>query len=226
MRLTLVNGSPRGAAGNTARVLEAFVEGLREGGVQDLAVRLVRDLDEPQAVRAAWQDSEALLLAFPLYVYSLPAPALRFVSRLASLAGTGTVKSMAFLCQYGFREACHARPCERQLRRAAESLGVRYGGTLIRGGCEGLREFPRPLARRILDGFRQMGLHYARNGLAFDPERLREFAGPEHARDGLLTWLGNRAFAGVANRVFWRPQLVRNEALEREDAQPLLQVGE
>ncbi len=226
MRLTVVNASPRGASGNTARVLGAFAEGLREGGLRDFVVRLVRDLDEPRAVHAAWEESEALLLAFPLYAYSLPAPAVRFVARLAPLVGTGAGKSLSFLCQYGFREACHARPCERQLRRVAESLGARYGGTLVRGGCEGLREFPAPVARRRLDGFRQMGRHYAANGLCFDPERLLAFAAPEHARDGALAWLGNRVFAAVANRVFWRARLVSNEALEREDAQPLLQLGE
>jgi multimeric flavodoxin WrbA len=221
MRLTVVNASPRGRSGNTARVLSSFIEGLREGGLADVDLRYVRDLDSDQAARELFTGAEALLLAFPLYVYSLPSTALRFVSRLSPLAGSGGGKTLAFLCQYGFREGCHARPLEGQLERMTRTLGARYGGMLSRGGCEGLRSYPGFVARRILDGFRQMGRHFAENGLAFDPQRLREFSAPESAPRALRGRVGSLLWAKVANQFHWKPMLRRYRALAREADRPL-----
>jgi len=221
MRLTVINASPRGRWGNTARVLGSFIDGLREGGLSE-DLRYVRDLDSDAAARELWRDSEALLLAFPLYVYSLPAPALRFVSRLSPFAGSGGGKTLAFLCQYGFREGCHVRPLEGQLERMTRTLGARYGGLLSRGGCEGLQTYPDIVARRILVGFRQMGRHFAENALTFDPKRLRDFSAPESAPRDRLGKLGAALWARVANQMHWKPKLRRNRALALEADQPLL----
>ena len=175
MQLTVINASPRRAGSNTRRVLEPFLEGF--GSVPGATARCcyVHEVATGERVRELFLGSEALLLAFPLYCYALPPAAERFVYALEPLRGRGGA-SLAFLCQFGFREACHARALERQLAGVCTELGVENLGMVIRGGCEGLSL--KPLEARL--------------GIA------------------------------AANLVFWRAQLKRHGALERNWARPLL----
>lgn len=224
MRCTVINASPRGGRGNTARLLEHFVAGMAEGGMPVDRVALAADIADRAAMDSLLAESDWLMLAFPLYVYNLPAQALRLVELLEGREGALAGKTLAFFCQYGFNEACHARDCEYLLQRLCADLGARYGGTLIRGGSEGLDRRPPDALRALYGRFAAMGRHLAEGGGAFDPERLRAFAAPEDSRSSFGGRLYHRAFAVVANWFFWRPQLKKHGALRRERDRPLLDL--
>ena len=220
MQLTVINASPRRAGSNTRRVLEPFLEGF--GSVPGATARCcyVHEVATGERVRELFLGSEALLLAFPLYCYALPPAAERFVYALEPLRGRGGA-SLAFLCQFGFREACHARALERQLAGVCTELGVENLGMVIRGGCEGLSLKPRFATQRLFAGFRALGRSLAEHR-RWSREELDRFSAPETSRGGLLTPLEARLGIAAANLVFWRAQLKRHGALERNWARPLL----
>lgn len=222
MRLTVVNASPRGSASNTRRVLEPFLEGFLSVPGNAASTTYIDEVDAPERARELFRSAQTLLLAFPLYAYALPPAAARFVWALEALKGERHPTRLAFLCQFGFREACHARALERQLARMCSELEVENLGMVVRGGCEGLDYRPRRVNERLFSGFRALGRALARNG-RWSREELARFAAPEHAGSGLLGPLTSRLTIAVGNRFFWRAKLEENGALERHWDRPLLE---
>ncbi|MGI5862557.1 MAG: hypothetical protein ACOX6T_10945 [Myxococcales bacterium] len=224
MQLTVINASPRRAGSNTRRVLEPFLEGFRSVPGANARCFYIHELATGERVRELFLGSEALLLAFPLYCYALPPAAQRFIYELEPLRGRGGAR-LAFLCQFGFREACHARALERQLAGVCAELGVENLGMVFRGGCEGLSYRPSFATKRLFAGFRALGRSLAERG-RWSREELERFAAPETSRAGLLTPVKARIRVAAANYVFWRAQLRRNGALARNWDRPLLDEEE
>ena len=104
MNILAVNASPRGAKGNTERILEPFVEGARDAGAQ-LEVVYLRDQhiehclgcftcwtrtpgacvrkDDMPALLEKVRQADVLVLATPLYVFTFSGLLKDFVDRLA-----------------------------------------------------------------------------------------------------------------------------------------------
>ena len=142
MQLKVFNGSPRLVANNTDILLKKFLAGFGEtSGNASEVIRLNKLNDLAKAIEI-FKQSEAVLIAFPLYVYSLPAGLMQFVQALEPLRGACKGKPLGFLVQFGFREAVHARPLEKYLEKLATDLNCTYLGTIIKGGCDGLVKYP------------------------------------------------------------------------------------
>jgi hypothetical protein len=216
--LLVCNGSPRAAGGNTELLLDALLGGFAAGGgeVTDL-LHLVRPAHAEEAVRR-FPREEAVLLAFPLYVDALPAPAVAFVQALAPLAGRPDNPALSFLVQSGFPEALHSRPVERYLEKLARRLGSRHLGTIVKGGVEGIRSQPPRMRRRILEPLERLGGELAARG-RLERAALARFAEPERYRLGLAGAL-RLAIHHAVSRAWWNAQLRANGALAERDARP------
>jgi len=214
--LTLFNGSPRGAKGNTPIMLGKFLEGFGgEGKIHHLVFG--NDLEEQVE---AFRKADCIWLGFPLYTDGMPGLVKTFLEALGPYKGNSDNPPIGFLVQSGFPEALHSRYLERYLVRLAGLLGSPYLGTIVKGNGEGTRLMPETMNRRLFENLIVLGRGLAENG-CLDPEVLQDTARPERFprildpvfRVFLRTKLAHRYFDTM---------LIENDAYDLRYAQPLL----
>ena len=222
MSLTVIDGSPKKIRSNTAMMLDAFAEGFLQAGHDDPAVechKLNAFPDLSGAVRL-FDAAEAVLIAYPLYCYAMPGGVMSFFEALAPLCGQCGGKPLFFLVQYGFREACHARPVERYNQKLADLLGCTCGGTIIKGGCDGLASGLGAQNQAILDGIRDIGACLGRTG-TLDASLLDAYSAPEHTEAQEAEQL-QRTLQWI-NTHYWGATLARNGvSIEDSHARPYM----
>ena len=211
MRLTLINGSPRGARSNTTLLLNALSEGLLEHSVNSVEVHNLATKGGVGEAIEAFSRAEVVLLAFPLYSDAMPSIVKAFIEGLEPLQGRKGNPAMAFLVQCGFPEAMHLRTVERYLSCLAARLDAPSLGCIVRGGLEGIQAQPPRMTRKLFAQMRHFGRDLAQTG-RFDAQRLRQFAGTER-----FTGIG-RMFLHVGvkiSAIYWNQQLKKNQAYTR-----------
>ena len=218
MRLTVVNGSPRRRRSNTRTLCERFLEGFEESAGNTHEEHFVYSMESGAEAREIVRGAECVLLAFPLYVYSMPAGVMQLIERLEPLCGEEGNPPMAFFVQSGFVEAVHSRVLERYLGRLTELLGSEHLGTIIKGGCEGMGSRPPFLTRDTFESMREIGRSFGRTG-RLDRRLLDEFSRPERF-EGPGGWLKIRMHVAMANRMFWRKRLEEHGSLEKHGDRP------
>lgn len=139
MKLTVYNGSPRGVHSNTKVLLSSFLAGFAgtPGNSFEIAYLISRTRSD-EHVRL-FGEAECVLIAFPLYHDSMPAPVKDFIEDLAAFCGRANNPPLAFIVQSGFVESVHSEAVERYLARLSVRLGCEYKGTVIRGAGEAVR---------------------------------------------------------------------------------------
>lgn len=221
MQLALFNGSPRGGAGNSQYIIDSIVEGLEDQKVCTIS-RLNRKKEDHKAL---FQNSDTILIVFPLYVDSMPGLVKEFIE---TLDGDYRGKSLGFIVHSGLPEPSQCQPLEAYLRKLSRRLNCRYMGTLIRGGTE-ITRIP-PLQKGIIGKFiclagsltnlggvgfllnrkrlrRQfirVGRSLSRSG-SFDKKTEKQFRKP--ARLGPF---GFFLYKNVGEKLYWEPQLQAN----------------
>jgi multimeric flavodoxin WrbA len=147
MRLTIFNGSPRGKTGNTEILLNKVLEGFKSMQDADVTWVHLNSRQQRESADNAFGQADLALLGFPLYTDAMPGLVKAFIESLAPFMGREGNPTMAFLVQSGFPEAHHSRFVERYLEKLARRLNSPYAGTIVKGGCEGVRMMPEKLAR-------------------------------------------------------------------------------
>jgi len=93
MKISIINGSPK--TGISARIISQMGK-LLDGRIEIYhAMRLV-GAETPKETAAEALEAEILLIVFPLYVDSLPAPLIELLTRLESAARHGTATPKVF----------------------------------------------------------------------------------------------------------------------------------
>jgi hypothetical protein len=214
VKLTVVNGSPRGKGSNTTILLDHFLAGFAElPGNTHETIYLIRESGRREAV-AAFAAAEAVLLAFPLYTDAMPGIVKEFIEGLAAYRGRERNPKLLFLVQSGFPEASHTGPIIPYLAKLAARLGCPYGGTIRKGGVEGIQSQPEFMTRSLFNGFCRLGQGFGATG-GLDEELLRTMAGRER-----LPRLSLIAANKISEFLYWNPQLRKNGAFERRFARP------
>lgn len=151
MKLTFINGSPRGVSSNTGKLMEHFISGFleTEGNSVD-TFYVIKERPGFESIISAVSRAENVLLGFPLYVDAMPGSVKEFIEGLAPLKGKLPGLKMMYLVQNGFPETCHNRYVERYCEKLTHRLGFTYGGAICKGGCEGFRYSPLFWLRRSL----------------------------------------------------------------------------
>lgn len=216
MHLTVLNGSPRGRAGNTAVLLRAFLEGY--SGVTGAAHRIeyLYDPGSLQRFRSLLHESGCLLLAFPLYVDAMPSMVKEFIESLEPLKGRLGNLKMAYMVHSGFPEPVHSRYLERYLVRLTERLGAEYAGTLVKGASEGLRN--KKKQDRSLEIIRRVGKNFAETG-EFESKYLKKLAPREKLPSSVVFLFMILEKLGILDRI-WDKPLRENGAYERRFDRP------
>ncbi len=218
MRLTVFNGSPRGKSGNTEILLKKVIggfSGVVDADIQWLHLNSVKDRN---SAADAFSSSDVVLLGFPLYTDAMPGLTKAFIENLAPFVGRDNNPRMAFLVQSGFPEAAHSRYVERYLEKLTQRLNTPYAGTIVKGGCEGVRMMPEQMNRKLFDGLDALGQDLGETG-QFDPEKLKKLAKPERF-PRLLAPVIKLVLKLPIMQQYWNMQLKKNGAYEQRFASP------
>ncbi len=147
-RAVLLVGSPRTRKSTSASLGGYLMEQLAARGVRTDVVQIYTSFNSPERTRTALETLEAadlVLLAFPLYVDSLPAPVIAALEKIAAhRAGHPTGQRLAARQQFaamancGFPEAAHNATALAICAEFARQCGLTWAGSLALGGGEGL----------------------------------------------------------------------------------------
>ena len=206
MRLLALNGSPRGPKSNTRFLTDEFQRGfVATSSNQGETLDIARPSDRGKALAAFW-NSEAVLLGFPLYTDAMPGMVKEFLEQVATLPRPDRRPTLLFLVQSGFPEATHTAPVAHYLERLAGRLGCACAGVVRRGNVEGIRTQPAWMVRGLVGRLRGLGEVFGRTG-RLDPQALRELAGRERIPRFAL-----RLVCWWSRVMFWDRELKANHA--------------
>jgi len=135
----LVIGSGRGRQSNSHALGSYFLKRLSAAGWQTATELLLPALkaDEGAALAAQAGGVELLVLAFPLYVDSLPAAVIQLLERLAPRRPeAGPPPSLLAIVNCGFPGAYHNRLALAICEQFCREAGWRWAGGLAMGGGE------------------------------------------------------------------------------------------
>ena len=220
MKLMVFNGSPRTGKNNTEIMINKFLKGFSEqpgNSYEILKLNKVKFMGE--AVKH-FVESDTILLAFPLYNYSMPSGVKEFIENLEPFCGELSNKKIGFLVQYGFPEATHARPLEKYLQGLVKELNAHYLGTIIKGGCNSLIENIGNIEKqnkRILDGIFQIGQIFGKAG-QFNKSLIANYSKPE--KSTFITKIIMRFLIKLINKYYWAEKLKVNGVYEQGYARP------
>jgi len=216
MKLTVYNGSPRAKKSKTDILLGHFIQGFMENNGNTCETRYIIQLRGKSQLRDIFQKSENAIIAFPLYLDSMPGTVKEFIEELVPLFGQMQNTNLGFLVQNGFPETHHNRFIQRYLEKFTQRLGCKYSGTIAKGGCEGLDIQPDFLVQKIFDLFKEIGRDYGMNG-TLDENLLKKLARPEH-----LTEENIKFVVPFVNENLWDAGLKANNAFEKSFARPYI----
>ena len=215
MHLVIISGAARPRAkSNTAKIIAAFQKGYEEGG-NTTEVWYLSDQSQWAGATQAFERSDNILIALPLYVENIPGILLEFLSGLKPKSTPGT--KLAFLLQGGFPEASQSRCCEAYLEMLPDQLGCEYAGTLLKGDLFGLSLTDEKSREKMLAPFTEMGRYYAKTGY-FDKPAVDKFAAPEYMPQGQVR-MYNMVFKHIS-RFFMSSIAKKLGCKEKLDAQP------
>jgi len=221
-QLTIFNGSPRGAKGNTPVMLAQIAKGFTAaGGTVTETLHLVRQ-NSLADYRDAFAAAEAVLVGFPLYTDAMPGIVKTFIEALEPLRGRNGNPALGFVMQSGFPESVHLRHVERYLAKLAARLGSPYLGALIKGGGEGIRLMPDNMNRKLFDQLIALGRSLRETG-QFDPEAMRKLAGRERY-PGYLVPVFKMLSKTPLLEMYWNNRLKANGVYEQRFARPFVEA--
>lgn len=139
-RAALLVGSPRTTTSNSANLASYLGDQLRRHGTEVTVEQLYpmagsASRCEQLASRLAGVD--LVVLAFPLYVDTLPAPVTRVLERLAASSGDNLRRTrLAALVNCGFPEGDNTLVAQECCAQFAQAAGMTWAGALGVGGAE------------------------------------------------------------------------------------------
>ncbi|HNT76671.1 MAG TPA: NAD(P)H-dependent oxidoreductase [Anaerolineae bacterium] len=218
--LTLFNGSPRGAKGNTPVMLAQVAKGFAAaGGAVAETLHLVRQ-NSLTDYRDAFAAAEAVLVGFPLYTDAMPGIVKTFIEALEPLRGRSGNPALGFVMQSGFPESTHLRHVERYLAKLAARLGSPYLGALIKGNGEGIRLMTDTMNRKLFDQLIALGRSLRTTG-QFPPDAVQKLAKPERYPAYLIPVFKLLVKMPLLS-MYWDNQLKANGVYEQRFAQPFV----
>ncbi len=136
-RALLLVGSPRTTKSTSAALGGYLLEQLASHGVETQTIQLYTHLSAParqQTLLAALERADLIVLAFPLYVDSLPAPVVAALELIAAQrAGRQTAQRFAAITNCGFPEAHHCSTALAQCAHFADQAGLTWAGGMALG---------------------------------------------------------------------------------------------
>jgi multimeric flavodoxin WrbA len=217
MKLTVFNGSPRGKGGNTKLYLDNFLKGFETSGENTYELAYLNHVKSQGRFVKLFEQSENVIIAFPLYCDAMPAMVKTFIESLEPLCGRKGNPKIGFIVQSAFPEAHQSRFVERYLKKLASRLGCDYIGTIVKGAGHGANEMPKSF-KKPFAMFYQLGKIFGMTG-TFDKELLRKVAGPEKLSKLMLA-VFKLLYKTKIGTKYWDDRLKKNGVYEKRFDKP------
>jgi len=210
MNALLLIGSPKGKKSASYMLGSKLADGLRDHGVtvhEAIVHQELRSEEKTGRLLDLVDSSDLVVLAFPLYVDSLPAQLTRFLEQAVGRGDRVTHAGrprLAVIVQCGFPEAHQCDTAVGICRRFAESTGLGWAGALAMGMGGSLGEDFRKLpggGKNILDA-----LHMTAKSLAGECDV------PDEAKSLFARQLMPRWLYTMGGNLGWRLQMRENKA--------------
>jgi len=138
----LLVGSPRTRKSTSASLGGYLLEQLSVRGVETETIQIYTSLNSPERLKALYsavENSDLIVLAFPLYVDSLPAPVMAALEKIAAHRLEEPSRArFAAISNCGFPEAHHNETALAICAEFAHAAGFEWMGSLALGGGQGL----------------------------------------------------------------------------------------
>jgi hypothetical protein len=217
----LLVGSPKPGVSSSSSLGTYLLEELEQRGLRSDTVNLTRALRSDvatEAWHAAVAAADLVVLSFPLYVDSLPAPVIRALELIAARragppAVAGGRPALVAICQCGFPEAEHNEVALEICRNFAPAARFEWAGGLgMGGGGMASRRPLREIRGMLRSAVRALDLTAAElaAGRPVPAEAVRLMAKPA---------IPALAYRFIANRQ-WRGELKKQGATAPLDARP------
>jgi NAD(P)H-dependent FMN reductase len=217
----LLVGSPKPGASSSESLGTYLLEELEKQGVRGEAIHVLKALRSDEATGqflAAVAAADVVILSFPLYIDSLPAPVIRAfelirAQRAGMPAEAGREQALVAIAQCGFPEAAHNTTALEICKHFAADAGFEWAGGLAMGA--GGMVGGRPL--REVRGMMRSAVR------ALDLAAVALAAGRQ-VPDEAVTVMAKPAFPAFAYRLIanrgWRSDLKKQGATAPLDARP------
>ena len=146
-RALLLNGSPRRHKSNSNSIGTYLGEKLNEQSIENKIISLyssLRSEDKMETLFESIESADLIVLIFPLYVDSLPAPVIEVLERIAALRKGGGIRPQKFasIVNCGFPEFDHNATALGICETFARQSGFVWVGSLALGGGEVIGGLP------------------------------------------------------------------------------------
>lgn len=211
MRLTVINGSPRGRQSNSTQIITSWMF------PKTFQYRLIyaKEIIKHGDILFNCADSDAYLVIFPLYVDSLPAIAKGVFDLMYSSKTLFEHKKIYYMVHSGFPEPQHSRCVERYLRYFTGLIAMRYMGTVIMGSSEAIQTAPKFYFARKIKAVKTIGLKI-KKGESLDDKEIYRAAGRETLSKP--TQIINRLIN--FSEFYWKAILKKNGAYQHRFDKP------
>lgn len=217
-KLTVFNGSPRGKRGNTPALLKHLMNGFTSKDGNTAEIYHLHRIKKKSEFAHLFKDAECVLIGFPLYTDGMPGIVKEFIEELKQFKDRTKNPPVAFMVQSGFSEALHSRYVEQYLVALADRLNSPYLGTIVRGGCEGVRLQPESMNNKLFDTMNDLGYQLGTLG-GFERKSVKEFCSIERIPSVLIP-LVKLAQKRPGMNMYWDMQLKKNNVFKDRFARP------
>lgn len=218
MKLAIFNGSPRGKTSNTKKLLEYFQKGFEnEGGEITVVEYLIQEKHLDEQV-SQFREQENILLAFPLYVDSVPGVVKQFIETIGNFDGSG--KNIWFFVHSGFPEGIHCEGLIRFLELLVKRWKMNSMGIILKPGTEQVRMRAHQKNMNLFNDFELLGKSLARTG-QLDPDILHRFKQPYVYPANAIPIIRLMSKIGIID-MYWKKELKKNKAFKQRFDMPLL----
>lgn len=218
-KLIIYNGSPRGLKGNSLIIIQQLIEGMKSQGLSDDQIE-IRSLYEVQN-HALWgkdfNNNARHIFVMPLYVHGMPSIVKAFMENVAPNV-SNLETHVSFIVQSGFIERFQSNYLVPYFAQFAKKINARYGGTVIKGGVEGIQMRPVSSLTKLYEAFRNLGKQYM-NEQRFDEAYAKKIGEPFQLSRTIIIIFRMLRITGVTN-TFWNRQLKENGVFKRRNEKP------
>lgn len=125
-KIVAINGSPKQSSGVSELIIKELAEYSNNTIESHRAIDLITN--EQPALPSSIMEADILLVVFPLYVDSLPAPLIKALQRIEKAKLTVSNNPMVFaVSNCGFFEATQTKLALKMIRAFAHKVGFSYG---------------------------------------------------------------------------------------------------
>ncbi|MEE4196374.1 MAG: NAD(P)H-dependent oxidoreductase [Bacteroidales bacterium] len=223
MKLTVINGSPRGKNSNSKIILSWFIRGFIKNKENSFELFYLKNIDDRKTQQEIYWNADHLIIALPLYTDSMPAQVKAFFEHLEPFRGKKTNLKIGFLVQSGFPESCQSKYLEKYLEKLVRRMECIYLGTIIKGNVEGIQVKPLWMIKGFLKKIERIGQVFGERGV-FDPVLINQLARPYQLNGLTLIFFKLIKRFGWMD-MYWNKMLKKNHAFNRRNEKPYLSKG-